>query len=827
MRAIELRDRVLGEGGGLNRAALGVVGLWSVVLLLSVLGPGARGLTLIVRAGRGSTGPVLRRETVQAIDPGVLAPRLDLPKRFVTLQWSGFWFVPQGGLCDLQIRGAADASLSIDGVRVLHRDEDDREARVRGQELLTPGFHAIEVEYQQRAEPPFLRVSWAPEGQGLRPISPDSLFRERLLPRDAAVARFLERTSTLLRAAALLAAGVIVFGWARAESSRLVLAWALPLLVVAYAAALRFEFVTGRTWADEAPALAVEAQHAVASLHPPWILERPAIPYDGDPWNYIRLGRAMVHFYDASIREPVFVWATKCFLAVLGGQDVAVAFASATFSVLLVFATYLLGEAAFSRSVGLIAALALAVEHNVVELAAQGWRDDAFAFFVVLSTFAHVRLTKKPSFAGAVFAGLAGGGACLTRITSLSFLVPAWAYLLAVLPVRPFTRRLELVAGSAALSLACLAPYLATCAIVFHDPFYSINVHTAYYRGAEQIPIDKPMSAFQYLFGRGRPFEVADTFLLGVTNIPFEQRWTGFDYWRPGLGQWLCVLSLLGLSAFPFMAEGRLLLLILVTSLAPFAFTWNVGGGGGWRFRLHAYAFYLLAAAVALVGGARLMRAALLRERVGLSGRKILWRVALGVLALAVAGGGLVGLAYLRIKEEIGEGSGSIEVGAPRNRLLVGSGWSPCVRLGNVPVRLSGLRSTLFLPLHGGLAYSLHIRMDPFPADSDREQAVGVFLNGTPVGNVVLVPSTGRIGSYSFRLPPGAVREGRNELAFRARHSTWVLAAPLGGAWGEWNVAFAVWLVRIDSERTVPRPFEDPGGAPAAPSPFDVRTPGA
>ena len=90
-------------------------------------------------------------------------------------------------------------------------------------------------------------------------------------------------------------------------------------------------------------------------------------PYvGGDPVNYIRFGREMRSFYAAHVREPMFPFATKVWLALVDGQDQAVSFASATFSVLAIVATYALGRYAFSPLVGLLGALGVAVDKDLI-----------------------------------------------------------------------------------------------------------------------------------------------------------------------------------------------------------------------------------------------------------------------------------------------------------------------------------------------------------------------------------------------------------------------------------------------------------------------------
>ena len=103
--------------------------------------------------------------------------------------------------------------------------------------------------------------------------------------------------------------------------------------------------------------------------------------FEGDPFSYLRYAREMVGFYDAHVREPLFVFATRVCLGLPSQQDVAVGCASAFFSTLAVPAVFLLGARACSRRVGLAAAALFAIEPDVVRLSAEGWRDDAFALF--------------------------------------------------------------------------------------------------------------------------------------------------------------------------------------------------------------------------------------------------------------------------------------------------------------------------------------------------------------------------------------------------------------------------------------------------------------
>ena len=96
-----------------------------------------------------------------------------------------------------------------------------------------------------------------------------------------------------------------------------------------------------------------------------------------------------------------------------GGRDIAVSYASAFAGTLAILATFLLSVAIGSRVAGLAAALALATEYQ------------AIAWSMNVSS-------RQPSRLDAIVAGVAAAGACLTRISSLSFIVPALLWMVAM-----------------------------------------------------------------------------------------------------------------------------------------------------------------------------------------------------------------------------------------------------------------------------------------------------------------------------------------------------------------------------------------------------------
>src|SRR5262249_28512151 len=140
------------------------------------------------------------------------------------------------------------------------------------------------------------------------------------------------------------------------------------------------------------------------------------------------------------------------------------------------------------------------------------------------------------------------------------------------------------------------------------------NFHTKFYRSRSGMAFDTSMSWLDYLRTGFRPFHLLDTGLTGLTSYPFLNKWGGLEYVSPWVARVLSGAAVVGLVLFLWSAAGRLLLVVLLASLLPYAFTWEVPGGAEWRFTMHALPFYLIAAWLALSCAAGLLKRARRRE---------------------------------------------------------------------------------------------------------------------------------------------------------------------------------------------------------------------
>jgi hypothetical protein len=498
----------------------------------------------------------------------------------------------------------------------------------------------------------------------------------------------------------------------------------------------------------------------------------PPTRYRSDPYTYLKYAREMRSFYAAHVREPLFPFVTKVFLWIFDGQDVAVSFASASFSLLSIVATYLVGATAFSRVTGLVAALALGVEHELIGWNVGGWRDDAFTAMVMVFAYALLRFWRTPSRPNALIVGIAAGAACLVRITSLSFIAAGFAALLLVRRSAWSARAIQL-SLSGATAAAIVAPYIVNCWLTFGDPLYAINFHTGAYRATEGQSADVKQTAGEYLgqHFRASPLRTIDTFMLGMTSYPFTNKWRGYRPWGDPVGRWLSRAAVVGLLFFLASASGRLLLVLLAGSMLPYAFTWRVASD--WRFTEHTYPFYLLAAAYAVQQLLMLLAPSRLREPLARY-RRPKAAIAATAVALGVFGGFWTitrVMPPLIAKETLRSGENVSITAGDRDAAFFVDGWSSAVREGNVTTRAArSSHSTVNVPLPDARDYEMTARLDPHPrpAEGSTPQlpTMVVFVNNERLASFQMTWDPQRVGAYDFRAPAALVRPGMNRITF-------------------------------------------------------------
>ncbi len=611
------------------------------------------------------------------------------------------------------------------------------------------------------------------------------------------------------------------------------------MLIVLYGALLRIDAITGRYGPVASPQwlAAVQTRSFAAPEHirPAWIRweheglyphrNGTSSHYYSDPHSYLEAGRQMKWFYGVEPtipRDPVFPFATKVFLKILNDQDVAVSFASAFFSTLAIWFTFLLGAALWSRPAGLLAAAGLALDFDVISLASRGWRDDAYMAALALCAYLTIRWWRAGQAGGrehqlgrwridavyvhALGVGEAGGLAILTRNTAVSFLAAGLAGV--VLAWRaPWRRTLGAAALAGAVAVVVAAPYYVNWWRVTGDPFHTFNIHASVYSLAEGKP-EYTGGSIGYIAEKfeERPIRMIDTVARGLTTSPFLNKWQGLDPWRPGLAALASAAALAGLVILAWTVQGRLVLFIAGVSAVPFAFTWTVDPD--YRFTEHVYPVLLVAAAATVGAAARLLRVILVpNPRPSLSRPRSTWLAWAGTVGLLVAVLWFIGrVGPSRVfAEALKAGEDATLVAGDRDATSFTAGWSRVIRGDNVSMRVTADEGELSIRLPEARDFTATLRMDPFPRPLDAAPArlpvVEVLLNDVPITRIPLRWTPDRVGTYGLVLPHVAVQRGVNRLVLRVTPGD----------------AVGVWYIRVHGAAAAARvtPLSAPRQPPA------------
>lgn len=603
-------------------------------------------------------------------------------------------------------------------------------------------------------------------------------------------------------------------GWERLRGlpGRLWAELSLLSLAFGYGALLRLE-AFHRSYGPLAGSdLFLRMQEAVAGLAAsirPASFSFPSglLPYRFDPSSYLLEARSMEHFYEARLREPLFVFSTKVSLWLTGGQDLAVSVASNAFSILLVPATYALGRAVGGPAVGLPAALVVAIEPQLILNGPKGYRAELFACLVVAFALACIRLHRRPSTRAAVMTGAVGAAVCLTRITSLAFVVPGLAAVALSHGIPKWRHAARRAAVSGAVVLVLIAPFLVACWVEFGDPFYSINWHTGWYRQVSGMETGEPMSASEFVLTRVRqaPTQAIDTALRGLTLYPWADKWDWLaEHWGVPLAAALKYLCLAGLLMWLWTSEGRLILVVLAGSMLPFAFTWELWQD--WRFTVHTYPIFMAAAAFAAVRPVQWIYGVWASRRpLGPALRGLAPSVLLTAGVATFFVGSLCLFPVILVHQELAAGRAASVGGDPRRvffidreALFFARGWSPARLEGDVVFRYpKGAVGRIWVPMVGGREYRCLLRLDPLGTDTQRLRVLEFRINEWS-HRFPLRPDQGGVDTYWIRIPMGATKSGLNRVEIREVKGSGAKAADGGRATSEPD--FKLWFVRFFPE---------------------------
>ena len=183
-----------------------VAALAALLFALSGAHAARTGVSRRVYAAIGFSGTPVLSDASPAVSIDFLEDHPDLPRRFFSARWHGFWYVPE--TVEIDLFGAGDDRLDVwidDELRIRRTPPADMHTQVQSLRL-DAGVHELRVEYEQHGGASNLYLAWAPRGARPRPIPPHRLFREMPVADDIRLARQVE----WLKGVVFLASGVPV-----------------------------------------------------------------------------------------------------------------------------------------------------------------------------------------------------------------------------------------------------------------------------------------------------------------------------------------------------------------------------------------------------------------------------------------------------------------------------------------------------------------------------------------------------------------------------------------------------------------------------------------
>ena len=186
----------------------------ALTALLLVVGPHAAertGLRFQVYSGPTFAGEPLVDRIAPEVTLDFLEADPELPRRFFSARWHGFWYVPEAGRYVL--RGAGDDRLDVwlDGELLISRRPPADMHEASREIELGAGSHELLVEYAQLGGAYNMRLEWHPYGSRSRTLAHHRLFRERPGAwdvRTASLAAWLKGLVAVIWATPVLIAGM-------------------------------------------------------------------------------------------------------------------------------------------------------------------------------------------------------------------------------------------------------------------------------------------------------------------------------------------------------------------------------------------------------------------------------------------------------------------------------------------------------------------------------------------------------------------------------------------------------------------------------------------
>lgn len=192
--------------------ALIAVTLSALLLVTGTRAAERTGMRLQVYSGPDFAGEPLVDRIARDVTLDFLEADPELPRRFFSARWRGFWYVPESGRYVLRGSGDDHLNVWVDGELRMSLDAP-AEVRTGTREIeLSAGAHELLVEYAQLGGGYNMRLEWQSYGSRARRFAGPWLFREPPGPwdvRTASLAVWLQMLVALIWCALLLVAVVL------------------------------------------------------------------------------------------------------------------------------------------------------------------------------------------------------------------------------------------------------------------------------------------------------------------------------------------------------------------------------------------------------------------------------------------------------------------------------------------------------------------------------------------------------------------------------------------------------------------------------------------
>ena len=195
-------------------AGYGLVAIALTVALLLIQSPAAErtGLHFQMYSGTEFAGEPLVDRVAPDVTLDFLETEPELPRRFFSARWRGYWYVPESGRFSLHGRGDDRLDVWVDGELLMSLNEPAGVGTGLGEIELRAGAHELLVEYAQFGGGYSMRLQWQSLGSRARPLAGHRLFQEppgAWDVRTASLAVWLQMLVALIWAAAAFVAVVL------------------------------------------------------------------------------------------------------------------------------------------------------------------------------------------------------------------------------------------------------------------------------------------------------------------------------------------------------------------------------------------------------------------------------------------------------------------------------------------------------------------------------------------------------------------------------------------------------------------------------------------